>query len=263
MIRFAKQLLFITLACQTWILSVSADTNEPKQTFVLVHGATAGAWEWKRAGAFLEDEGHTVYRATLTGLGERYHLANAEVNLDTHVDDVVNLILFEDLHDVILSGHSYGGMVVTGVMNKIPERIKHVVFLDAAVPDDGQSMYDLVGGPPPTSNVVDGLVRFPWYDENAPFPKGMPHPEKTFSQAVAYNNPAALKLPVSCVAFIPEGENAEKRVEKNQGWLRAKSRGWKMRFFPGGHVAHQENPRGVAELLVECVSDVNTTAAQN
>jgi pimeloyl-ACP methyl ester carboxylesterase len=82
-----------------------------KYTFVVVHGATAGGWEWKRTGQFLTDDGHTVYRATLTGLGERMHLNSPEINLETHVMDVVNLILFEDLHDVVLTGHSYGGMV--------------------------------------------------------------------------------------------------------------------------------------------------------
>ena len=109
----------------------AADAAE-KYTYVVVHGATAGGWEWKRAGQFLTADGHTVYRATLTGLGERMHLNSPEIDLRTHVDDVVNLILFEDLHDVVLTGHSYGGMVITGVMDRVPDRIRHVVFLDAA-----------------------------------------------------------------------------------------------------------------------------------
>jgi thioesterase domain-containing protein len=87
-----------------------------KYTFVLVHGATAGGWEWKTTGKFLTDDGHTVYRATLTGLGEREHLNSPDIDLQTHINDVVNLILYEDLHDVVLTGHSYGGMVITGVM---------------------------------------------------------------------------------------------------------------------------------------------------
>jgi pimeloyl-ACP methyl ester carboxylesterase len=111
-----------------------------KHTFVLVHGATAGGWEWKRCGKFLTDGGHTVDRATLTGLGERMHLNSTNVDLQTHINDVVNLILFEDLRDIVLTGHSYGGMFITGVMDRVPERIKHVVFLDAAVPEDGMSL---------------------------------------------------------------------------------------------------------------------------
>src|SRR5690606_24649520 len=138
--RHLAVLLFGTLLAVSFLTPAMADG---KQTFVLVHGATAGGWEWKRTGQFLSDDGHTVYRPTLTGLGEREHLNSTEVDLATHINDVVNLVLFEDLHDVVLTGHSYGGMVVTGVMDRIPERLKHVVFLDAAVPEDGQSIWDL------------------------------------------------------------------------------------------------------------------------
>ena len=135
-----------------------------KYTFVLVHGATAGGWEWKSTGKFLTDDGHTVYRATLTGLGERMHLNSTDVDLQTHINDVVNLILFEDLHDVVLTGHSYGGMVITGVIDRIPERIRHVVYLDAAVPDDGMSIWDLFGGngPQDPERFKDGFMQVPW-----------------------------------------------------------------------------------------------------
>ena len=151
------------LAGLLWLLATVAHAAPAaqKQTFVLVHGATAGGWEWKRTGQFLADDGHTVYRATLTGLGEREHLNSVDIDLQTHIGDVVNLILFEDLHDVVLTGHSYGGMVVTGVMDRIPERIRHVVFLDAAVPQDGQSLWDLFGsrGPLPADRFRDGSCR--------------------------------------------------------------------------------------------------------
>ena len=231
-----------------------------EQTFVIVHGATAGGWEWKKTGEFLTEDGHDAYRVTLTGLGERFHLADAEVNLDTHINDVVNLILFEDLHDVVLSGHSYGGMVITGVIDRIPERIKHVIYLDAAVPADGESLYDLFGGNPENANVKDGLVYFPWFDADAPFPKGMPHPQKTFSQPVSYDNPAALDLPVTYVAFVPADQSAEERSKSDKGWQRAEARGWTIRTFPGGHVAQMEDPRGVATLMEESVSDQNKSS---
>ena len=126
-----------------------AAESKEKYTFVVVHGATAGGWEWKKCGQFLTDDGHTVYRVTLTGLGERMHLSSPDIDLQTHINDVVNLILFEDLHDVVLTGHSYGGMVINGVIDRVPDRIRHVVFLDAAVPDDGQSIWDLFGGQSP------------------------------------------------------------------------------------------------------------------
>ncbi len=239
-----------------------AGETESPETFVIVHGATAGGWEWKSVGQCLSDDGNTVYRATLTGLGERMHLATAEVDLDTHIDDVVNLILFEDLHDVILAGHSYGGAVITGVMNRIPERLRHVIFLDAMVPEDGESAFDVVGGgPPPNSKVVDGLVQFPWYNPDAPFPHTVPHPIKTFSEPVSYQNPEAKKLPVTYVAFVPGEQSVDERASTDKSWKRAVARGWTIRTFPGHHVAHMENPKGVAEVMESSVFDQNASPA--
>jgi len=236
----------------------AADTAE-KYTYVVVHGATAGGWEWKRTGKFLSDDGHTVYRATLTGLGERMHLNRPEIDLQTHIDDVVNLILFEDLHDVVLTGHSYGGMVITGVMDRVPERIRHVVFLDAAVPEDGMSLWDLFGqtGPPDHTRFADGFMQVPWVKADTPPPHNVKQSVKCFSQPVSYKNPAALKLPVTYVAFIPKDKSAEERARTDKSWQRAVARGWTIRSFPGGHVAQQEDPRGVATLMEEAVRDVN------
>ncbi|MDQ8183445.1 alpha/beta fold hydrolase [Pelagicoccus sp. SDUM812005] len=234
-------------------------TDSERETFVIVHGATAGGWEWKSTGDYLKKEGHEVYRATLTGLGERYHLANPEIDLDTHIDDVVNLILFEDLHDVVLSGHSYGGMVITGVINEIPERIKHVIFLDAAVPNDGESIWDMFGsgGPRDDSRIENGMLLTPWVTEKTTPPHNTPQSIKTFSQAVSYDNPAAKALDVTFVAFIPEEQSVEERSQ-SKTWRRAVERGWTIRTFPGGHVAQQEDPSGVATLMYECIGDVNT-----
>jgi pimeloyl-ACP methyl ester carboxylesterase len=112
-------------------------------TFVIVHGAWGGAWSWnKRVVPLLHEAGQTVYAVTLTGLGERTHLASPEVSLDTHIQDVVNVLFYEDLTDVILAGHSYGGNVITGVADRAPERIQQLVYLDAATPADGQSSAD-------------------------------------------------------------------------------------------------------------------------
>ncbi len=114
-------------------------------TFVIVHGAWGGGWAWRRTVApLLEQAGHTVYTPTLTGLGERAHLGGPAVNLDTHVQDVVNVLFWEDLHDVVLVGHSYGGMVITGVADRAGERLQQLVYLDAMVPAEGQSLADLV-----------------------------------------------------------------------------------------------------------------------
>ncbi len=234
----------------------SADSGG-KFTYVIVHGATAGGWEWKKTAKFLSDDGHTAYRVTLTGLGERKHLSSPEIDLETHINDVVNVILFEDLHDVVLTGHSYGGMVITGVMDRVPERIRHVVFLDAAVPDDGMSLYDLFGGPKSGATVVDGMMQVPWVKPGTPPPHNVAQSIKCFNQPVSYKNPLAKSLPVTYVAFVPKDKSAAERAATDKSWQRAVARGWTIRTFPGGHVAQQEDPRGVATLVEEAVSDRN------
>lgn len=111
--------------------------------FVLVHGAWGGGWYWRDVAARLRRAGHPVFTPTLTGLGERAHLGRADIDLDTHVRDVANLLDYEDLRDVVLVGHSLAGMVITGVSNERPERLSHLVFLDADLPRHGQSRLDL------------------------------------------------------------------------------------------------------------------------
>jgi pimeloyl-ACP methyl ester carboxylesterase len=238
---------------------VNAAAPAAKETFVLVHGATAGGWEWKSTGRFLTEDGHTVYRATLTGLGERMHLNSTDVDLQMHINDVVNLILFEDLRDIVLTGHSYGGMVITGVMDRVPERIKHVVFLDAAVPDDGMSIWDLFGNTPQDpERFKDGFMQVPWVKPGAIPPHSVKQSIKCFNQPVSYKNPAAKALQVTYVAFVPKDKSAEERAKTDKSWQRAAARGWTIRTFPGGHVAQQEDPRGVATLIEQSVSDRNS-----
>ena len=116
-------------------------------TYVLVHGAWHGGWCWQRVTPLLRAAGHEVLTPTLTGLGERSHLANSAIDLNTHIQDVVNVLEYEDLRKVILVGHSYGGMVITGVSERVPERLTHLVYLDAFVPRDGQSLLGFVGEP--------------------------------------------------------------------------------------------------------------------
>src|SRR5262247_4171648 len=118
----------------------SASAARPHYTFVIVHGAWGGGWDWRTVDSLLTREGHKVVRVTLTGLGERRHLAAPSVGLYTHIDDVVNKILWDDMRDVVLLGHSYGGMVITGVADRVPDRIKRLVYLDAMVPDSGESV---------------------------------------------------------------------------------------------------------------------------
>jgi pimeloyl-ACP methyl ester carboxylesterase len=113
-------------------------------TYVLVHGGFRGSWCWKRVRKALQAAGHEVFTPTLTGVGERSHLNSASVNLSTHIADVVNLTQWEELSDVILCGHSYGGCVISGAADQIPDRIRALVYLDAVVLEDGECLFDLL-----------------------------------------------------------------------------------------------------------------------
>ena len=109
-------------------------------TFVLVHGAWHGSWCWKRVRTALHARGHEVFTPTLTGVAERSHLLSPDVNLSTHIQDVVNLMQWEELSDVVLCGHSYGGCVISGVADRMPSRLRALVYLDAFVLASGQSL---------------------------------------------------------------------------------------------------------------------------
>jgi pimeloyl-ACP methyl ester carboxylesterase len=112
-------------------------------SFVVAHGAWSAGWAWKKMRPLLRDRGHELVTPSYTGLGERAHLASPDIGLDTHIQDICAVFEMEDLRDVILVGHSYGGMVATGVADRLPARIARLVYLDAFVPRDGQSCVDL------------------------------------------------------------------------------------------------------------------------
>src|SRR5713101_1421889 len=114
-------------------------------TFVLVHGGWVGGWYWRRVTPLLEAAGHRVFTPTLTGLGERSHVRSPAIDLDTHIEDVVSVLHYEDLHQVVLVGHSYGGIVITGAAERSADRLAHLCYLDAFVPKDGQALADFVG----------------------------------------------------------------------------------------------------------------------
>ena len=242
-----------------YIFSSSAAGLEPMQpsqqfknssyTYVLVHGASGGGWDWRVMDQLLSAEGHTVYRATLTGLGERSHLASAEINLTTHIDDVANLILFEELEQIVLVGHSYGGMVITGVMDRLPEKIKQVFFLDAFVPADGMAAVDLWKDIS-DYKTVDGLVYFPWLDSSKPVPGDVPQSLKTLTEPVSYSNPMALKLPVTHVPFVEGKIQGVARAAFDPSWKRAVARGWRVETLESDHNAQRSHPEELGELLL-------------
>jgi pimeloyl-ACP methyl ester carboxylesterase len=124
--------------------SAGANKGACMATFFVVHGAWSAGWAWKKMPGPLRERGHAIVTPTCTGLGERAHLARRAIDLETHIEDMLGVLEFEDLRDVILVGHSYGGMVATGVAGRVPERIAQLVYLDAFVPQAGQCLFDLV-----------------------------------------------------------------------------------------------------------------------
>lgn len=157
------------------------------RNYVLVHGGWAGAHSFRKVRPLLHRAGHEVFTPSLTGIGERVHLVSPQVNLSTHIRDVVNLVLYEDLRDIVLLGFSYGGMVVTGALDHIGDRVRHLVYLDAFVPSDGESAMTLSGyqGLQPIS------VGEPW---------AMPAPPRTYDDPAdaAYADPRRVPHPIAC-----------------------------------------------------------------
>ncbi len=248
--------LVLLISLTTFLIADARAATENKHTFVIIHGATGGAWDWKEVAGVLEEQGHTAYRATLTGLGERAHLFNESINLTTHINDVVNLIVFEQLHDVVLVGHSYGGMVITGVMDSIPDRIQHATYLDASAPKHGQSALDLWGGLDTEHTVKNGAVHFAWLDPKANPPMDVPHPLASLKEKVNFSNPDAKLINASFVAFVPEAMSKESRTD-DPSWKNAQSRGWSLHTFAGDHVVYRVQPEAIAALIARTTLDEN------
>lgn len=221
-----------------------------KPTIVIVHGAWGGAWAFRRVDALLRDKGFNVYRPQLTGLGERVHLARPDIGLSTHIEDVVNTILFEDLHDIILVGHSYGGMVITGVADRVPDRIKRLVYLDAFVPNDGESVSSLVGarGDFLKQMTKGDYIVPPWVKPDQPPPKDVPQPLKTFTEPIVLKNEAARKLAVTYILTVDKGKEAKDDDFFAQS-QRAKERGWPVLQLTADHNAQWSAPEALVEML--------------
>ena len=216
-------------------------------TFVIVHGAWGGGWAFREVDRLLTADGHKVYRPTLTGQGEKVHLATRDTNLTTHVTDIVNVILFEDLHDVVLVGHSYGGMVITGVMDRVPDRIRQVIFLDAAVPDDGESMDSLRGNTRTREEIARGFIVPSAAAAAKPIPHDVPQPLKTWTEPVSFKNPLAHKIPGTVVVFVGGGQTAA-QLKNHPSFVRARERGWGALTFESDHNAQWSHPKELAAL---------------
>ena len=204
-------------------------------TFVLVHGTTAGGWVWKRIAWRLRAAGHEVYTPTLTGLGERSHLLTREVGLETHITDIVNVLRYEDLHDAILVGHSYAGMVITGVADRVREQISKLIYFGALVPEAGESGLDLVG--PQVREDMERRVRTEGDGWLIPVSRGpndlpaanTPHPWKTWTDPLALQGGAAHGIPCAYVRFSADkAPGAFFRLAMEMAWQRAQARGWQL-----------------------------------
>jgi pimeloyl-ACP methyl ester carboxylesterase len=166
-------------------------------TFVLVHGAWSGAHGFRHVRRSLARRGHSVFTPSLTGIGERVHLASPSVGLHVHIDDLVNHVLYEDLDGIVLLGFSYGGMVVTGALDALADRVRQLVYLDAFVPADGDSLFGLLGLDDRPAPVVgaDWQVRaaprvFDDADEGAFMePRRTPQPVRCFTERVSLSQP--------------------------------------------------------------------------
>ena len=221
-----------------------------KPTIVIVHGAWGGAWAFKKVDAMLRQKGFEVYRPQLTGQGDRVHLARPDIGLTTHVDDVVNAILYEDLRDITLVGHSYGGMVISGVADRVPDRIKRLVYLDAMVPNDGDSVTNMMpGGATFIKQMTKGDYIVPqWVKPDKPPPHDDPQALKTFTDTIALKNDAARKLPATYILTVEKGKEAKDDDFFRQS-ERAKERGWTMLQLTSDHNPQWSAPEALVEML--------------
>ena len=242
----------LVLTCVCFDAKAQTTKFEPpsKPTIVIVHGAWGGAWAFKKVAALLHEKNYNIYRPQLTGLGERVHLARGDIGLSTHIEDVVNTILFEDLHDIILVGHSYGGMVITGVADRVPDRIKRLVYLDALLPNDGESLNAIFGG---RSDWVKQMTKGdyivpPWVKADQPPPKDVPQPLKTFNEPVTFKNEAARKLPATYILTVDKGKEAKDDDFFSQS-QRAKERGITVLQLSADHNPQWSAPEALVEML--------------
>jgi pimeloyl-ACP methyl ester carboxylesterase len=228
-------------------------------TFVLVHGAWGGSWGWKDFANLLRKDGHEVYTPSLTGLGERIHLGGPQVNLTTHIKDVENCVCYEDLSDIVLVGASYGGMVVTGVTNRIADRVSNLVYSDAFLPRDGQSCFDLGGaGGRDRAVIEDGWKVMPMRAQGpadeARRAKMGPQPLGTLEEKVRLTIP--LEERAFSLTYVKAGQPPRTQgPDFSHFWQAsdsaAKDSRWRHYELPCGHGIHREMPQEFNAILYE------------
>jgi pimeloyl-ACP methyl ester carboxylesterase len=235
-------------------------------TVVLVAGGWCGGWSWNRVAPLLRTAGHEVFTPTLTGLGDRAHLATPEVDLETHITDLFNLLRYEDLRDTTLVGYSTGGPI-TGVADRAPERLAQLIYTDAVVPRDGQSDFEGDGlseeeqaaewaaaeaaclpgyWPVPRKYVQEQITDAP--DQTWMLERMTPHPLDAFAQPVRLQHPAAAALPRSYV-YCTEGKG-EGSTSKRYAATYRSAPGWRYREIAANHLAPITAPKALAEAFL-------------
>lgn len=241
--------------------TAAAQAPAGAKTYVLVHGAYGGGWIWRDVAEGLRRAGHRVWTPTQTGLGERAHLLSRQITADTHIEDVAGVLETDELHDVILVGHSYGGVAVTGVADRMADRVRHVVYLDALIPENGERVFDILpagmaDGRRRTAVEQGGGVALPVPGADAfPIPAGpakdwfmrrlRPHPIGTYESVVRLGKPAGAGLPVTYVSYTGP---ALASIEPSRQRARNKA-GWRFLEMPVPHDVEIPNPEKVVELL--------------
>ena len=234
-------------------------------TYVLVHGAFHGGWCWKKVTPLLREAGHEVYAPTLTGLGERAHLLSPEVDLSCHIQDVVNVLEYEDLQQVVLVGHSYGGMVITGVADRVPARLAHLIYLDAVVPCDGEARLDVLieeqrasieervrtqgeGWKIPISeSSLDGWGITEPTDRAWLLPRLVPHPFETYREIIQVSSQAIEGIPRTFIRCTePVSTSATPSVERVLA-----EPGWRYRELTTDHDAMITMPSALVGMFRE------------
>lgn len=232
-------------------------------TFVCCHGAWGGGWGWRRVAKILRDNGHDVFTPTYTGQGERSHLLHPDIDLDTHIADIRNVIKYERLDGFVLVGHSYGGMVVTGVADKEWQKIDQLIYLDAFLPKAGQSLSDLTG--PERAEAAMEIVRTKGDGYKFPRPPGSispilsaddrawieslsgPQPIKTMTQPVRGENN---HLNIKDKIYVLCTENKNSNFHGFAAWTRTQP-DWRTLELPTHHQLLQSMPQETADILME------------
>jgi pimeloyl-ACP methyl ester carboxylesterase len=232
-------------------------------TFVVAHGAWSSAWAWKKMRPLLRAAGHELWTPTYTGLGERAHLASPAVDLDTHIKDLVGVLEMEDLRDVVLIGHSYGGMVATGIADRARARIAQLVYLDAFVPRNGQSLLDLQdAGVRERMRALARTSGDGWRLPPNPMPadtpaadvawaagRRLPQPIKTFEQALQLDErmpPPRSYIYCRRIGATDVFRQFAERAQRESGW----------RYFEidSSHNPHITAPQALMDLLEKIVT---------